>query len=388
LPGQPRQSIFNKPARQTFEMPSDVGRANAESATLEEAINVPVGASPHSRPRAVVLGCGGEELQADEQRFFAEADPAGFILFRRNCGSPDQVRRLVAALRDSVGRAAAPVLVDQEGGRVARLRPPHWRAYPSAAQIAALPNPLAQEAAWCSTRLIADDLERLGISVDCLPVLDVPVADADPVIGDRAYGGDPDRVARLGRAACDGLLEGGVLPVLKHIPGHGRARVDSHYACPVVVSGHDELWHSDFAPFRALAAMPWAMTAHIVYRAIDPAAPATFSRTVIGEVIRGGIGFDGVLISDDLSMHALGGALGGGGLGERVQRALAAGCDLVLHCNGDRDEMEEVAAAAPPLIPEAAARLARGEAMRCRPGEFDREAIEHRFEALLAGVRR
>ncbi|HUC71864.1 MAG TPA: beta-N-acetylhexosaminidase [Stellaceae bacterium] len=341
----------------------------------------PVNVSPRSKPRAVVLGCRGQELLADERHFFAETDPAGFILFRRNCGSPNQVRRLVQALRASVGRADAPVLIDQEGGRVARLRPPHWRAYPSAGRIAALPDRQALEAARLGARLIADDLVPLGVSLDCLPVLDLPVACADPVIGDRAYGGDPDRVARLARAVCDGLLEGGVLPILKHIPGHGRARVDSHYACPMVVTGHDELSRSDFAPFRALAAMPWAMTAHIVYRAIDAAAPATFSPTVIGGIIRGEIGFEGVLISDDLSMRAL-----GGGLRERVQRALAAGCDLALHCNGDRAEMEEVVAAAPPMTRQAAARLIRGEGLRRPSGEFDREGAERRFDALLAAA--
>ena len=314
-----------------------------------------------------------------ERRFFAEADPAGFILFRRNCRSPAQVRGLVEALRGSIGRPAASVLIDQEGGRVARLRPPHWRRYPAAARIAALPDPVAAEAARFGARLIADDLARLGITVACLPVLDLPSAAADPVIGDRAYGAEPDRVARLGRAVCEGLLAGGVLPVLKHIPGHGRARVDSHYACPVVESGHQELSRTDFAPFRALAAMPWAMTAHIVYRAIDPAAPATLSRRVIGEIVRGEIGFDGVLVSDDLSMRALGGSLG-----ERTRRALDAGCDLVLHCNGDPAEMEEIAAAASPVSPEAAARLARGEAMRQAPAEFDRPELERRFDALLA----
>ena len=194
-----------------------------------------------------------------------------------------------------------------------------------------MPDLQAGEAARLGARLIADDLARLGITADCMPVLDLPVAGADLVIGDRAYGGDPDRVQHLARAVCDGLIEGGVLPILKHIPGHGRARVDSHYACPVVTIADHELSRTDFAPFRALAAMPWAMTAHIVYRALDPAAPATFSRTMIGEIIRGEIGFGGVLISDDLSMRALGGALG-----ERVRRALGAGCDLVLHCNGDR----------------------------------------------------
>ena len=328
----------------------------------------------------MVLGCAGEQLRADERRFFAEADPAGFILFRRNCASPDQVRALVAALRDSIGRGDAPVLIDQEGGRVARLRPPHWRAYPAAGRIAALPDPLAAEAARLGARLIADDLWHLGVTVDCLPVLDLPVAGADPVIGDRAYGGAPERVAHLARAVCDGLMAGGVLPVLKHIPGHGRARVDSHYTCPIVEAGHDELWATDFAPFRSLNRMPWAMTAHIVYRAIDPSAPATFSRTVIGEIVRSEIGFDGVLISDDLSMRAL-----GGGLGERAGRALA-GCDLVLHCNGDLGEMDEVAAAAAPLTEEAAARLARGEAVRGTPDDFDREEAEERFDALLTGA--
>lgn len=343
-----------------------------------------VNPSPRNAPRAVVLGCRGEELGADERRFFTEADPAGFILFRRNCGSPGQVRHLVETMRDCVGRADAPVLIDQEGGRVARLRPPHWRAYPPAARIAALPDRPAEEAARLGARLIADDLARLGISLDCLPVLDLPVPGADPVIGDRAYGGDPDRVTRLGRAVCHGMIEGGVLPILKHIPGHGRARVDSHYACPVVATGRDELSRIDFAPFRGLAAMPWAMTAHIVYRAIDPAAPATFSRTVIAEAVRGEIGFDGVLISDDLSMRALAGAVGGGGLGERVRRALAAGCDLALHCNGDREEMEEVVSATPAMTPQANERLTRGEAMRRTPGEFDREEAERRFDALLA----
>ncbi len=341
-----------------------------------------VGGGPITAPRAVILGCAGEVLSAGERRFFAEADPAGFILFRRNCRAPDQVRGLVEALRGCVGRVGAPVLIDQEGGRVARLRPPHWRRYPTAARLAALPDPTAEDAARLGARLIADDLSRLGITVDCLPVLDLPVAGADPVIGDRAYGAEPERVARLGRAVCEGLLEGGVLPVLKHIPGHGRARVDSHYACPAVAIGRDELSRTDFAPFRALAAMPWAMTAHIVYRAIDPSAPATLSPRVIAEIIRGEIGFDGVLVSDDLSMRALGGSLA-----ERAQRALAAGCDLALHCNGDLAEMEEITAAIGPLSDAAVARLEHGEAVRRRPEEFDRSEAEPRFDALMAETR-
>jgi beta-N-acetylhexosaminidase len=332
-------------------------------------------------PLAIVLGCSGTRLTASERDFFAAADPVGFILFRRNCSSPDQVRDLVASLHGCIGRDDAPVLIDQEGGRVARLRPPHWRNYPSAACLASLRDPAAATAARLGARLIADDLARLGITVDCLPVLDLPVSGADAVIGDRAYGEDPERVARLAGAVCAGLVDGAVLPVVKHIPGHGRARVDSHYACPRVETSLEELARTDFAPFRALAAMPWAMTAHIVYSAIDPRAPATLSSRVVTEVIRGEIGFDGVLVSDDVSMQAL-----GGGLGERTRQALYAGCDLVLHCNGDLGEMEEVVKAARPISPLTAARLRRGEALRRGSAAkgFDRAEAEARFDALLA----
>jgi beta-N-acetylhexosaminidase len=338
---------------------------------------------PDKRPHAVVLGCSGECLNAFERDFLPAADPVGFILFRRNCRSPDQVRKLVASLRECVGREDAPILIDQEGGRVARLRPPHWRLYPSAARLASLPNPLCETAARLGARLIADDLEQLGITVDCSPVLDLPDSGTDPVIGDRAYGNEPEGVARLGRAVCEGLLEGGVLPVVKHIPGHGRARVDSHYACPVVETGRDELSRTDFVPFHGLASMPWALTAHIVYMTIDPTAPATLSRGVIAEVIRGEIGFDGVLVSDDLSMQALGGEIG-----DRARQALAAGCDLALHCNGDPGEMESVVAAAAPISDRTAARLARAEATRRRSTaeDFDRRAAEAEFDALLASA--
>src|SRR5262249_11766392 len=218
----------------------------------------------------------------------------------------------------------------------------------------------------------------------CLPVLDIPIAGGDPVIGDRAYGTEPGRVTKLGQVVCEGLLEGGVLPVIKHIPGHGRARVDSHYACPVVDTEGDELSRSDFAPFHALAAMPWAMTAHIVYMAIDPTAPATLSSRVISEVIRGAIGFDGVLVSDDLSMQALGGEIA-----ERAERALAAGCDLILHCNGDRREMEAVVSATRPISSRTADRLTRGEAIRraSGPRAFDRREAEAQFAALLADAK-
>jgi beta-N-acetylhexosaminidase len=339
---------------------------------------------PDEVPRAVVLGCSGESLNAFERDFFPAADPLGFILFRRNCSSPDQVSELVAALRECVGRDNAPVLIDQEGGRVARLRPPHWRLYPSAARLAGLPDPLAERAARLAARLIADDLGRLGITVDCLPVLDLPAEGADPVIGDRAYGRDPYRVARLARAVCEGLIEGAVLPVIKHIPGHGRARVDSHDSCPLVETGHDELSRTDFAPFRALAEMPWAMTAHIVYAALDATEPATLSRRVVSEIIRGEIAFDGVLVSDDLSMRALGGKIG-----ERARAALAAGCDLALHCNGDSGEMEEIAAAVRPISDATAERLRRGEATRSHSvaNGFDRSEAEAQFDALLTGAR-
>jgi beta-N-acetylhexosaminidase len=328
-------------------------------------------------PRAVVFGCAGPTLSPAERDFFAAANPLGFCLFARNCREPGQLRDLVAALRDSVGRAEAPILIDQEGGRVARLTPPHWRRIPAAARLAELPG--AEEAVRLAMRLVADDLAALGITIDAAPVLDLPVPGADAVIGDRAYGTEPERVAALGRAACEGLLAGGVLPIIKHIPGHGRATVDSHRDCPRVATERDSLDKTDFAPFRALAAMPWAMTAHVVFTAIDPGEPATLSPRVIGEVIRGTIRFDGVLISDDLSMGAL-----GGGLGERAAKAIAAGCDIALHCNGERVEMEAVAEQTPVLSEAAGAGVARGEALRLASRrEFDRAAAEARFAEVV-----
>jgi beta-N-acetylhexosaminidase len=284
-------------------------------------------------------------------------------------------------LRAAIGRPDAPVLIDQEGGRVARLKPPQWRSYPSAAALGALGGARAKEAVHLAARLIADDLAALGITVDCLPVLDVPQPDANPVIGDRAYAGDATEVARLGRSACEGLLAGGVLPVIKHIPGHGRATVDTHDALPRVDVTRATLEAGDFLPFRALADMPWAMTAHIVYGAIDPGAPATLSPLVIAGVIRGSMGFDGVLVSDDLSMKALGGPIG-----QRAAKAVAAGCDLALHCNGVRAEMEQVAAAVGLLSSAARRRLDRAETMRRAPEPLDRRAAEARLDALLAGA--
>jgi beta-N-acetylhexosaminidase len=334
-------------------------------------------------PRPIIFGCAGESLSEAERRFFTTVEPVGFALFRRNCRDAVQVRALVAALRDCVGREDAPILIDQEGGRVARLRPPVWRHYPAAARIAALPDPLAEEAARLGARLIADDLAALGVTVDCAPVLDLPTDDADPVIGDRAYGREPGRVARLGGAVCQGLLDGGVLPVLKHMPGHGRARVDSHSECPRVESDRTVLAAADFAPFRALAATPWAMTAHIVYTAIDDRLPATLSPRII-DVVRNEIGFDGVLISDDLCMGALRPPGGAAGVGSLAVDALAAGCDLVLHCSGELREMAKVAAAVMPIARPPIARLARAEALRRQSRrDFDRGAAEARFDALI-----
>ena len=330
-----------------------------------------------SAPRAVIFGCSGPVLDDTERRFFRDADPLGFILFARNCRDPDQVRGLVADLRDCLGRKGAPVLIDQEGGRVARLRPPHWRLPPAPERLARLAKAEeAREAVRLNARLIAAELHDLGITVNCLPVLDVVGPGA--YIADRSFGGEPDTVARLGRAACDGLLGGGVLPVIKHMPGMGRAIPDSHVALPVTEAPMEELERMDLAPFRALSHMPWGMTAHVVYRAVDKGAPATTSGAVIGGVIRGSIGFEGLLLSDDLSMQAL-----TGDLSERAAAALEAGCDVALHCNGVRAEMEAVAGVSGPMTGEAMARLARGEDMLGAPQPFDGARALARLDSLL-----
>lgn len=307
-------------------------------------------------PRAVILGCAGPALSDAERDFFADADPLGFILFERNCHDPDQLRGLVDSLRRAVGRVDAPVLIDQEGGRVARLGPPHWERRPPArafGRLAESDGRAAREAAYLNARLIAADLATLGIDVDCAPVADVPVEGAHDVIGDRAFSHDPATVASLALAVCEGLIDGGVQPVIKHIPGHGRARADSHRELPVVDAPLAELEKTDFVPFRAMGFTAWAMTAHILYTAIDETQPGSASPRVIGDVIRGDIGFDGVLISDDIAMRAL-----HGGVGERAASVLAAGCDLALHCTGDLDEMIEVSRSVGPLSREARVRLA------------------------------
>ena len=306
---------------------------------------------------AAILGCAGLSLTDEERQLFRDADPLGFILFARNVKSPEQVRALIADLRDCVGRGGAPVLIDQEGGRVARLRPPFWRAAPEATRIGALydTDPEAGcEAARLNGRLLAQDLENLGINVDCAPVLDLQFSGAHQIIGDRSFGAGVETVAALGRSTCEGLLAGGVVPVIKHVPGHGRAMLDSHEALPVVDASRGELQESDFQPFRALSDMPIAMTAHVVYGAIDAERPATTSAKIVREIIRGFIGFDGLLISDDLSMKAL-----SGNLKMRTAAARDAGCDVALHCNGEIEEMTMVLEACGPLSEEASARMAR-----------------------------
>jgi beta-N-acetylhexosaminidase len=331
---------------------------------------------------AFITGLAGTALTGDEQAFLRAAQPWGLIVFARNIATPEQVKRLVGSFREAVGRNA-PVLVDQEGGRVQRLGPPHWRQFPPGAAYGALYDRDAQgglAAARLGGRLIAADLLALGIDVDCLPLADVPVAGAHAVIGDRAYGETPDKVAAIAAAIAAGLQEGGVLPVLKHIPGHGRPTLDSHHALPTVSTDRAMLEKTDFAAFRPLAGLPMAMTAHVVFTAIDPIAPATTSVTMVHDVIRGAIGFAGLLMSDDISMGALSGSLQ-----ERTRDALAAGCDVVLHCNGEMAEMEQVAAAAGQLAGDAARRADAALAARRRPAEINLAAAHAAFDSMLAG---
>jgi len=331
--------------------------------------------------RAFITGVSGTDLTDDERVFLRDRQPWGFILFKRNIESPQQVIRLVQELRAGVGRADAPVLIDQEGGRVQRLQPPHWPVYPPGAVFSTLyeaDKPAGLEAARLTARLIAADLHDLGITVDCLPLADVPVPGADAVIGDRAYGTSPDKVAAIARAVTTGLEQGGVLPVLKHIPGHGRATADSHVRLPTVDVPAVELAGSDFAAFRPLADLPMAMTAHVVFSALDPAQPATTSATIIEQVIRGTIGFQGLLMSDDVSMNALQGSIA-----ERTRASFAAGCDVVLHCNGKLGEMLEVANEAPLLAGEALARADRALASRKSPQPLDRVAARAELDRLI-----
>lgn len=332
--------------------------------------------------RAFITGLAGLTISANERAFLREAQPWGLIIFQRNVSSPAQVSDLTRSFRNLVGWQA-PVLVDQEGGRVQRLKPPQWPAYPAGARYGALYDRAPEvglAAARLAGHLIAADLRPLGVDVDCLPLADVPVAGGDPIIGDRAYGSEPGKVAAIAAAIAQGLTAGGVLPVLKHLPGHGRAGADSHLKLPVVDTPRATLEATDFAAFRPLAGLPLGMTAHVVFSSIDPVAPATTSVTMVREVIRGFIGFQGLLMSDDISMGALSGTLAA-----RSQAALAAGCDVVLHCNGDLREMTQVASVVPELSGEALARADAALVARSAPEEFDAEAARKVFMQMVEG---
>ena len=340
------------------------------------------------RSLAAIFGCAGETLSDDERAFFRQADPLGFILFRRNCRSPGQVRALTAALRDAVGRAEAPVLIDQEGGRVQRLAPPNWPREPAPRRFGALADgdpDRAERAAGLQASAVATELLGLGITINATPVLDLLFPGANAVVGDRAFADDPDTVARLGRAVCDAHMAAGVMPIIKHLPGHGRAGIDSHVGLPTVDAAWSDLAATDFAPFRALATMPWGMVCHVVFAVVDPDRPASLSPSVIDQVVRRHIGFDGVLLSDDLCMGALSGPAD-----DRGAAALAAGCDVALHCNGQLREMDRLAARIGPLSADAARRLASGAAhlakARNAVGDVDPAALRTQVDALLASA--
>ena len=332
--------------------------------------------------RAFITGLSGTAITPEERAFLYDAAPLGLILFKRNIADPSQLKQLVEDFKTIRG-PDAPVLIDQEGGRVQRMGPPHWPAYPPGAiygELYRCDPAKGLRAAWLGARLIAVDLLAVGITVDCLPLADVPVADADQVIGDRAYGDTPQQVAALAMEIAAGLKAGGVLPVVKHIPGHGRATADSHLRLPVVTAGRQTLETTDFAAFVPLAGAPFGMTAHVVFTALDPGLPATTSAIMINQVIRGFIGFSGALMTDDVSMGALAGPIA-----QRVRQSLAAGCDLVLHCNGDLAEMQEVAENCPALGGAARERTERALASRCSPQAIDPEAARAEFAELVSG---
>ncbi|MBE1237595.1 beta-N-acetylhexosaminidase [Phaeovibrio sulfidiphilus] len=337
---------------------------------------------PATTPLAVITGLSGLRLTDRERDFFREISPFGFILFGRNVDTPAQVRALCDSLRETTGRDDTPILIDQEGGRVQRLKAPHWAPRPPGEVFGRLfeRNPEAgAEALRLNTRLIARDLTALGIDTDCLPVLDVRHPGAHDVVGDRAFSTDPKTVSRLGRIVIDTLLDNGVFPVMKHIPGHGRSECDSHDALPRVTCSHDDLTRSDLVPFSDLRDCPFAMTAHIVYTACDSEQPATLSAEVIRSVIRGQCGFDGLLMTDDLSMKALSGTME-----SRTRASLDAGCDLILHCNGAMDEMTAVARTARPMDAPALERWERAKARRAKaPADFDAAGAQRALDLLL-----
>ncbi len=324
-------------------------------------------------------------LSSNEAQFFGKVNPWGLILFKRNCETADQITELIKSFRASVGRADAPVFVDQEGGRVQRLGPPHWRKYPDARALGQLYNinpGLALRTARSIGRLMAQELASAGFTASCLPVLDVPQRGAHDVIGNRAYDMLPERIIILAQAHMAGLMEGGILPVMKHIPGHGRAGVDSHLALPVVTASRLDLESVDFVPFTALASCPMAMTAHVIFSNIDPDRPATLSRKVVRHVIRRVIGFNGLLLTDDLSMKALSGSLT-----QKAADAYEAGCDILLHCNGVMDEMQEIAAAAIEMNTKTARRAKAALKLKRKPQPFDEKQALGDLEAIMTSHR-
>jgi beta-N-acetylhexosaminidase len=322
--------------------------------------------------RSFISGCASTSLTDQERDFFSRAQPWGLILFGRNCASAEQIKTLTTDFREAVGRKDAPVLIDQEGGRVQRMSPSvhsDWKKYPAAARFGAMyrRDPVhALRIARNVGRLMADDLGQVGITVNCLPVLDVPQPGAHAVISDRAYDHSPEIILALSRAHVAGFMEGGVLPVMKHIPGHGRATVDSHKELPRVTANRAELEAVDFRTFAGFADCPMAMSAHVVFEAIDKHNPATLSKRVMRDVVRKQFGYNGLLMTDDLSMKALSGSFA-----EKTKAALAAGCDVVLHCSGIYSEMEEVAEAAPPLVGKAMARAKSALKQRRKPTRYD-----------------
>ena len=332
--------------------------------------------------KAMILGCGGLTLSDDERAFFKSERPWGFILFARNVAEHEQLAELVNDLRDCVGGGDVPILIDQEGGRVQRIRPPLCRNYPPASVIGSLFDKEPEQglrAAWLMARLLASDLSRYGINIDCIPVLDVPGPGGHSVIGERAYSSNPETVVDLGRQVIAGLMDGGVLPVIKHIPGHGRGDVDSHFNLPVVRETLDVLSATDFVPFKAMASVPMAMTAHVVFTAVDPDQPATTSQRVIEDIIRRQIGFDGLLMTDDTSMKAL-----SGDFATKAGAIFDAGCDVMLHCNGVMEEMVTVAANTPVLKDKSLERAQKVVAMLGGGKPVDEEALRLEFEDLVA----
>jgi beta-N-acetylhexosaminidase len=335
--------------------------------------------------QAAIYGLEATELTPNERAFFRDADPAGFILFKRNCETAEQLRALTDSLRELTGRPDLPILIDQEGGRVARMKPPEWPAFPPAERFASLYQAApssAIEAVRTNARALALMLRSVGANVNALPLLDVRQEGATDIIGDRALGSEPMQVAALGRVVLDGMASAGVVGIVKHMPGHGRALVDSHKQLPIVTATAEEL-ETDLEPFERLSWAPMGMTAHVVYTAWDADRPASLSPIVIGEIIRGRIGYDGFLMSDDLGMEAL-----RGDFGSRAAGVVAAGCDVALHCSGNMEEMVAVASSVPAISADGEARLAR--AMAATMIEDDggpnfAEAIEKR-DTLLALV--